>query len=169
MIRRPNIPTALTEREADALHGMAKGRVVVEIGSLLGFSTVVMAKSAKVVYAIDPHEGYPAGDPRPTYETFIRNLHRYDVRDRVVSVRRRVQDVPFAAKFAELAFIDASGRFEDTLDSILACDDWLELGAPLCVHDYGLSKWPGAKQAVDAWSRIKERPFTLVDTMAVFR
>lgn len=168
-MKLPNIPTALTAYEAETLHRLAKGKTVVEIGSLLGFSTVVMAQAAEFVTAIDPHEGYPERDPRPTYPEFIQNLERFNVWEKVVPIRTRVQNVRLAGHgWLDMAFIDASGKFNDTLDAILSCDRWLRPGGILAVHDYGLDSWPGATQAIDAWSRIKGRPFRLFDTLAVF-
>jgi predicted O-methyltransferase YrrM len=167
----PNIATAVTRREARLLESLAKDARVVEVGSLLGFSTVVMARQARRVWAIDPHEGYPQDDPRPTYPEFLRNILRYGVSEKINTITSTVQGArqwfPNPG-FADLAFIDASGLFHDTLEAIIACDHWLKPGGILAVHDYGLDQWPGAGQAIDAWSKIKGREFDLVDTLAVF-
>lgn len=46
------IPTALTQTEADVLGYLAYERKVLEVGSLLGYSTVALAKAARVVHSV---------------------------------------------------------------------------------------------------------------------
>jgi protein-L-isoaspartate O-methyltransferase len=67
-----NIPTAVTPREAAVMVTHASGRLVLEVGALLGYSTVTLATTALHVVSVDPHDGYPAHDPRPTLSTLPR-------------------------------------------------------------------------------------------------
>ena len=82
-----DIPTALSAVEADALRSLSTGKNVLEVGALLGFSTVVMGQVANTVVSVDPHDGYPAANPRPTLEPFIANLSRFDVLETVTWVQ----------------------------------------------------------------------------------
>lgn len=165
LMLRPDIPTAMTKAEATELYGLAHGRRVLEFGSLLGYSTVIMAQSARRVYAVDPHEGYPVDDPRPTLTPFLSNLERYGVRDRVVPILGRGQDVAemFAPRQFDLIFIDITRCAAELIDLAHAL-------APevIAVHDYGIQRWDGATIAVRNYAHRVDRDFRLVDTLAIF-
>ncbi len=53
------IPSAVTDEEAAALEHLAENRLVYEAGALLGRSTIALAKCARLVVSVDPHDGYP--------------------------------------------------------------------------------------------------------------
>lgn len=163
----PNIPTAVTQDEADVLYMLARNKTVLEVGSLLGFSTIVMAQSAREVHSVDPHVGYPHDDPRqrPTLVPFWNNLERYSVRDRVVlHVGTDEQVFPTMCQgFFDFAFVDLS-LTDGTTDRVIAWCKYLLHGlGTLAVHDYGHKEWPGATEAVDRLGL----PFRLVDTLAI--
>lgn len=67
------VPTALSRAEARALADQSRDRRVVEAGSLLGGSTLVLASAAREVVSIDRHNGY-VGRPNDTYRALRRNL-----------------------------------------------------------------------------------------------
>lgn len=160
-----NVPTALTPAEANELYRLARGATVLEFGSLLGYSTIVLAQSAKVVYAVDPHHGYPVANPRDTLTQFMANLEANLVRDRVVPIIGRGQDVAPLLRPGEfdMVFIDITSAAEVLLYIALHL-------APdvIAVHDYGIPKWTGATEAVDALALKYRRTFRLVDTLAIF-
>ena len=72
-----DIPTALTYREDNLLRSICVGHVCYEAGALLGHSTVVIAQAAKALVSVDPHDGYPTWQPRPTWQPFLRNLRQH--------------------------------------------------------------------------------------------
>jgi len=161
---RPDIPTAMTPAESRCLYGLALDRKVLEFGSLLGYSTIVMAQSAKMVYAVDPHEGYPLADPKPTLTQFLYNLHRYKVRDRVVPIVSSGQDIAwaFTPKSFGLILIDIT-RFAAELICLANTLD----PDVIAVHDYGIEDWDGATKAVDKYSKETTRKLRFVDTLAI--
>jgi hypothetical protein len=172
----PDIKTALTPMEADALRALSTGKTVLEVGALLGFSTVVMAEVAEAVVSVDPHDGYPTANPRPTWEPFHENLLRFGVADKVTVVR----DI-FPSQAATLAledegppqfaFIDADGTYETT-SAILAplLDGRMAASAKfIAVHDYDLPEWPGAGEAVRDCVTQAGLKFGTVDTLAIIR
>lgn len=116
----PDIPTALTFREAEELARLAEYKRVLEIGSLLGFSTIVLAQVASVVHSVDPHDGYPENDPRPTYTAFEANLRKYGVRNKVVVHADLAERVlpPFKGCYFDFAFVDAMGTYGVTRQCI---------------------------------------------------
>ena len=165
-----SIPTAATPGEAAELQRLARGGVVLEVGSLLGFSTVTLAAVARRVHSVDPHEGYPAHDPRPTLEPFLANLREHGVRDRVVvhvGTDAEVLPALAPAQFT-LAFLDLTGMYQDTLDAMERTRRVLRHRAVLCIHDCGHPDWPGALAAVDDFATHSGTTYRLVDRMAIF-
>lgn len=155
------IPTSLTPREAQALRGLSAGKRVVEIGSLLGASTIVLADQANVVFAVDPHEGYPVSNPRPTKTQFEMNLILYGVRDRVIPIFKRAQEAHLP--HAELVFIDYTYEAEELMELALrVCKPKV-----LAIHDFGHELWQGATSAVIKYVSRTCCPVCLVDTLAI--
>ncbi len=164
-----SIPTAVTPAEARALIDLARGKRVLEVGSLLGYSTVLMAEVARHVVAVDPHEGYPAGDPRPTLAPFLDNLSTHNVRRKVTVLVGTDADLPFLApRSFDLAFIDTTGEYEDTWRIMHAVVPLLRPDGVLAVHDCGHPDWPGAEAAARDFSNTYALPFALVDRLAIF-
>lgn len=164
------IPTAITAAERDELERLAAGKRVLEIGALLGHSTVAMARVAESVVSVDPHEGYPRVAPRPTLLRFLENLREYGVRDRVVvCVAPDWQALPMLReRLFDLAFIDCDGEYETTLHAMRATVPLLRHHAALVVHDHGHPDWPGASRAIREFARERGTAFRTVDTLAVF-
>lgn len=165
-----DIPTAVTPAEVRRLRELARGKRVLEIGSLLGHSTVALAQVAEAVVSVDPHEGYPFDNPRPTITPFIDNLVRYGVRDKVtVCVGTDADVLPFLTPHQfHLAFIDATGEYDVTLAAMRRCVPLLTHHAALAVHDCGHPDWPGALDAVADFACEKGTRFELVDRLGVF-
>jgi len=167
-----DIPCALQELERNALAGAAAGHsYVLEVGALLGGSTVLLAKNAHHVVSVDPHEGYPEHNPQPTYQTFIDNLYAYGVRDKVTVITSRVQDVILTgARRFGLIFIDATGKYKDTQEILEHVAPWLEPWGTLAVHDYGRPDWPGVRVAVDEWRRFNPwYSLVVINHLAILR
>lgn len=146
------IPTALTDAETDKLKRLAEGKNVLEIGSLLGYSTVILAQVAKHVISIDPHEGYPETAPKSTLTRYIENINEYGVAHRVTSVVSTWQDAlapghnlyPY-----ELVFIDVTGKYRDTYECLRHfAPEWGWSLKTIAVHDCGHPSWPGVDRAV---------------------
>lgn len=149
------IPTALSLREAKRLQHYARDRFVLEVGALLGFSTVVMARVARQVLSIDRHTGYDKL-PNDTYKQFRRNLEVYNVRGKVVPV---LGDFRAMRQWgSDFCFIDLDGTHGTTLEAIRLCR------APIVgVHDYGRQNCPGVASAVRASGyRVMERVDSLI-------
>jgi predicted O-methyltransferase YrrM len=169
-----DIPTALTELEATTLAQLAHGKNVLEVGSLLGFSTITMAATAEHVWSVDPHEGYPEDDPKPTFTTFIGNLQLYGVDERVTAIKDTDnwllspgQDLPVPIDFA---FIDATGHYADTIRIMERAYELMHPDAQImAVHDYGILAWPGAGEAVRDFCTQRGLNFGVVDTLALVR
>lgn len=169
-----DIPTALSAPEAAALTQLADGKTVLEFGSLLGFSTITMARVAERVISFDPHSGYPAANPRDTWGPFNENLLRYGVADKVSAYRTDHRDLKLAMEDEGndpilLAFIDCDGEYLTTIQVIEAAANWLHPDGLIAVHDYDLPEWPGAGEAVRDYCTQTGARFGLIDTLAIIR
>lgn len=167
----PDIPTALTVAESERLEELADDRFVLEAGALLGYSTIVLARVAAHVVSVDPHDGYPADDPRPTLDSYLANLKRYDVVDRVTPVLMTLDlALPFLTpEYFDLVFFDLTGEYEDTAQAMRSVEHWLTGGlAALAVHDCGHPEWPGVQRAVAEFGERTGIEPQLVDRLAVF-
>lgn len=137
----------LTDVEAAVLATHAEGRVVLEVGSFAGRSTVALARAARLVVAIDHHRGSPEHQPGgrafvdgsldrdglvDSSFQFLQNLTDYGVREKVVPmIGRGLEVLPMlgASQFG-LVFIDADHSEEATfqlgaLAAPLVRDGWL--------------------------------------------
>ena len=137
----------LTEAQAARLEACASraSGAVVEIGSFRGRSTVVLARAADSVVAIDPHGG---GDRGPQeiapdaalgesdYEAFHANLAAAGVADRVRHVRKPSSEAhsDVTGQIA-LLFVDGAHRFGPARDDIAHWGARVAPGGSMLVHD----------------------------------
>ena len=123
----------------------AAGGTVVEIGSFRGRSTIVLARAAGAVVAIDPHAGSDRGPQEiatdaargaDDHAAFLANLSAAGVRDQVRHVR-----LPSAEAHAEvdgplaLLYVDGAHRFGPARDDIARWGARVAPGGTMLVHD----------------------------------
>ena len=167
---RPDIPTAVSAVEAEALAALSHGKKVLEVGSLLGFSTITMALNADHVTSLDPHTGYPKDNPRPTWDKFLNNLGKYRVGHKVRAIKGYDAELgkpPLINERFDFAFIDATGLYQDTFRILTRVWPLMRGLSIVAVHDYGLHEWPGAKMAVDEF--CTHLTVGHLDTLALIR
>ena len=153
---RVELPTNLTQAEADCLQRYARDRLVLEMGSAAGGSTVILAAVAKRVHSVDWHKGDDHQGRGDTLASFFDTLIRFGVTDRVVAHVGRFEDVcPVLMPVFELVFVDGFHTFEAAKrDAFLAfsclfrrSDDSVLQEARIAFHDYEREKidsWTGA-------------------------
>lgn len=154
------IKTAVSLREAKVLRMLAAGKRVLEVGSLLGYSTIQMARTAERVDAIDPHDGYPYYNPVPTLPCFLRNIARWGV-DHKVHVRVGYAQAWLPVLHGDFTFIDCTGFYEDTKFCIEAGK------GTIAVHDFGRRGCEGVGKAVMEFYHNNPHTLEVVDTLAI--
>lgn len=148
----------LTDGEAADLQALARGKLVLEIGSYKGRSTIAMARVALHVVAVDWHRGseeFASIGAQPSLAEFIANLDKHGVRDKVsvcVMDAARLERLFRPATF-DLVFVDGAHDFGSVMRD---CETALKLvrtaGHVVC-HDYA-NPW---FQVIHAVNAVKER------------
>jgi MMP 1-O-methyltransferase len=155
----------LSETEAAGLAKLAEGKTVLEFGSFLGRSTIVLARAAALVVAVDHHRGSPehqilgasyqdgsmdAHGRIDTSRRFLDNLARAGVRDKVIPF---VGDIEAAARFLQrasfdLVFVDAEHSREATMRGGEIAFQLAKSDGIVAFHDFQARDFPGVTQAV---------------------
>lgn len=150
-----DIPGRLELDEGEALQELAAGKVVLEIGSLFGRSTVCLAEVAAVVHAVDPHRkgnGDFHSDFRgkDSLQELRANLRAAGLERKVVLHVGTVADLwlPTSPIF-DLAFIDGDHHAPGVAKDIGFVRRVLRPGAKIAAHDY-CDHHAGVMQAIDA-------------------
>lgn len=161
MTHPTDIHTGVTHREADVLEAFAKGKHVLECGSWHGFSTVVMARVAESVVAVDWHHGDPHAGIQDTEGVFRGNLERYGVADRVSVIVGRFEavlpDLPRGA--FDVAFTDGMHDAPSVRRDLDLIAPLIRPGGVLLVHDYDVPvNWNfQVHETVDSWLAANPR------------
>lgn len=153
METRYRIASSLSKPEERLLRHYGHNLAVVEAGSLLGYSTLVLASVAKSVISIDRHQGYGA----PTERAFRSNLAVHGAKNvrPIIGEATQVIDTIVGCK---LAFIDLDGTEETTRTMLQKVRTTL-----VALHDVGRQSCRGVERAMQnsAW-RVVEGAGTLV-------
>jgi hypothetical protein len=133
--------------EGYGLAELCKGKTVLEIGSYLGRSTICIARNAKEVHSVDPHDGRATPSPLQTHEMFLNNLKRYDIYN-VKSFKGLVRDFEWDQIY-DVVFIDGAHDYASVQDDIELAQSVLVDGGLIAFHDYKNGIDPGVERAVD--------------------
>lgn len=124
------------------------GATVVEIGSFHGRSAIVLATSAPAgvrIFTIDPHGGNDRGpqeidgfeqEAEQDHHTFLANLTRAGVRDRIHHLRKYSDDaIGDVDGMVDLLYIDGAHRYAPAVADIRRWGRKVPLGGTLLIHD----------------------------------
>jgi glycosyltransferase involved in cell wall biosynthesis len=159
----------LSVAEGTTLARLARDKLVIEVGSWCGKSTICLAQTARVVHAVDWFQGDRHAGRRWTLADFQANLDRYGVSAKVVVHPGRFEDVAlsFAGCKFELLFLDAEHDIVSVRRHIRLLRQLAATDAVFAFHDYHQPLHPAVRQAVDeafpGWS------LSCVDSLAVLR
>jgi predicted O-methyltransferase YrrM len=126
---------------------------IVEIGSFHGRSAIMLASAAPAdasITTIDPHGGNDRGphefegfeaEAEADHRTFLANLERAGVRDRVDHLRMYSHDAePLVPDGIDLLYIDGAHRYAPALDDIRRWSPKVAIRGRLLIHD-SFSAW----------------------------
>jgi hypothetical protein len=155
----------LSQREAEALHDLAEGRSVLEMGAFKGRSTVAMALKAKSVTSVDWHQGdiHTVGSRHPhigsTLAEYRKNIAPYPNVEPIVG---RFEDVLPAMAGREFDMVLVDGQHD--LESVIRDMNYAISFKPavIAVHDYGLF------EVTEGLETFGVSPEKVVDTLAIF-
>lgn len=135
-----DIPSAVSIEECQKLGDLAKGKIVIELGSHFGRSTVALASMAARVHAVDWHRGDNHAGLNDSLDAFVANINRYRVRDKVVMHVGRFEDVLplFKPASFDLAFIDGFHEREAVSKDLGMVTPLIKPDGVIAFHDYGL-------------------------------
>lgn len=139
------ISTSLTQGEADMLERLATESRVLEVGSAYGYSTIVMARVAREVVAVDPHEALAS------YGIFRANLAAYGVVGKVFVERCPFEGLQIAASYGlfDLVFIDGDHMADGVAHDIHHALQLIPSGGVIACHDYGEEQCSDVKPVID--------------------
>lgn len=158
------IPTYVTRDETDELQRLAQGGVVLELGAQYGYSTVWLARAARVVYSCDWHFGDAQAGEGDSLREWAGNTQSLRREGRVVGLLGRFEAVlPLLqpASF-DLIFHDGYHEAEAMRADIRMALPLLSWGGAFCAHDWGLF---GVGEAL---TPVLGAPTRVVDRLAVW-
>lgn len=147
------VPGWLSGAEAECLAELARDRLVLEIGTFKGRSTLVMAETAKTVHTVDWHYGDAAVGDEWTLPCFFRNVWTRDLVDRVVAHVGRAENVLplFAAETFDLVYVDGSHLFPDVKADIEEATRVVKPDGTIALHDWGYDEICQAAEEILGW------------------
>ena len=121
---------------------LARGNVMVEVGSWVGESTEMFALSGKFkhIFAVDSWNGDESIYCEPLFDDRIKkysNVYKYKLES--------LEALSFIRQ-ADFVYLDGDHRYEYFKSELHA---WSLITPIIGGHDYGSPKWKGVKQAVD--------------------
>ena len=134
----------LLDDDGPILQSLAKGKVVLEIGSWKGKSTVCLAEVASHVYACDPHTSYNAqllGNELVSLDSFKENTKGYDNITLLLGTSEEMVP-PLRNEFFDFVFIDGCHSYPSVKLDIELSFPKLKKGGVMAFHDWG---WNGTK------------------------
>lgn len=160
------IPSSVSDNEATKLAQLAAGKVVLEVGSWYGRSTIALASTAERVHAVDWHQGDPHAGMGDSLLVYAKNLIESGLRDKIITHVARIEDIVplFTRGLFDGCFIDAFHTEKAVLRDFGLVSPLLKSGAWVAFHDYGVPQF-GVTQAVDKLAGPSG--VEVVDTLAV--
>ena len=161
-------PGLLFDVEGEALQKFSKDKIVLEIGSFLGKSSVCIAEVAKQLTCVDTFKADPKNSEDQNssiFKEFSENTKEF----KNISVFKGTSNKFFkAAKVSlhvkfDFIFIDGAHNYEQVKKDIKNAKRHLNEGGLIACHDYNnIEKHAGVKKAVNELLEIIEKHGTLV-------
>jgi predicted O-methyltransferase YrrM len=145
-----DLVSAVSAEECAELSLLAEDKLVLELGSDYGRSTIALASTASIVFAVDWHLGDPHAGQRDTAGQFMMNITRYNVRHKIVAVigDARVALPRLRERIFDLVFLDAYHDYTAVSRDINQLFPLVKPHGIMAFHDYTVPDF-GVKRAVD--------------------
>lgn len=126
----------------------------VEIGTWYGGSSSIIAPSASgMLFCVDTYkESSDELDGNDTYDTFISNMERLGLIDKIVAIRGDAMDPEIIAKLPEqidFLYVDHEHTYDAVTRLWTLIKPRLKHGCVVLFDDYHRDNWPGVVAAVD--------------------
>lgn len=155
--------SAVSAPEAHALQELARGHSVLEVGSAWGYSTIVMARVARLVVSVDPHQALGS------LVDFRANLQAHGVASRVQVLvedsRTALPSLLAAGRRFELVFIDGDHSEPAVRFDAMWARHLITPGGVVAFHDYHAEAGDPVTEALASWGP----PDELTERLAVYR
>lgn len=157
--------------ELEFLYEICQNKTVLELGSMVGMSSYVIASVAKELDCIDTwddsfkhlahdslqlfayHETWISrhnNNPPNMLETFKDNCKEYIDSKKIKIIQGKTSDVANSIdKKYDIVFVDADHSYDGVKQDINNYIDKIKTNGTMIFHDYGGSWWPGVDKAVD--------------------
>jgi hypothetical protein len=149
------VPGWLLPIEGRLLGELAAGKVVLEIGSYCGKSTLWMARRARKVHCVDTWDGRGTPDRRPTLGLFNGFMREYGLADKILTYTcDTLGALPYDVSLpppgsCDMAFIDGAHDRSSVECDITVASSCLKTGGVLAFHDYHSAAHPDVTKVVD--------------------
>lgn len=175
--------------ELEKLYEISKDQKVLEIGSMVGMSSGVIANIAKRLVCVDlwgkdDYEDIPDDHSKDHYlkweeqigdleKTFIDNMEPY--LHKTLMVKSASKDIlPHFQNIDErfnVILIDGDHSYDGTLIDYINSVQLLFRNGLLCFHDHGHNEWPGVKEVCDFIDNYDNRLEFVeqVETLRIYR
>jgi predicted O-methyltransferase YrrM len=164
-----NIASGVSEIEAEALVELAEGKVCLELGAHYGFSTVATASVAARLVSVDWHMGDEQAGHDDSLYNYFQNLDLYRVREKVISIVGRFEDVVplLRATQFDLVFVDGAHDLESVSRDATFAYNLCKSDGYIAFHDYGRFE---VQEAVDKFCQdIGGAKIDLIDSLAIVK
>lgn len=164
MIDWKSINGWLSINEGEELKRLSKGKIVLEIGSYCGRSTVAMSE-AKVIFSIDPHDSSTT-EPHPKINTlpiFLDNTCDLPI----IPLLGRIEEIEkfLIPKTFDMVFIDGDHELNACLRDIRIAESVIKDDGIIAIHDYGTG-YPQLQDVTKAVNQVW-KSFRTVDSLVI--
>lgn len=135
-----NPPACLmSPRETEQLRQMARGKLVLELGTWYGETTIELARVATRVWTVDHHQGDAHLGAHFTWAPYLAHLHNEGLQDRVVSVVGRFKDVLHELRggYFHVVFVDGAHDVDSVRYDCGQATRLVRESGVIAVHDWG--------------------------------
>lgn len=158
----PAIKAGVSDLEAAELRCLARGASVLEVGSAWGYSAVLMAKVARSLVSVDPHQDF---DSLPTFAANLEDHGvTHKVRTMVATSREALPQLLGEGRRFDLIFIDGDHSAAAVAFDGLWARHLVTPRGVIAFHDYSTEVTAQVVEGLKGWRHFDR----LVDTLAVY-